>query len=204
VERPPALGNQLMRAARVTALSSVDAAAITAQLVSRLLRDKLETVPAESRFLSSIGPAGLRRHAMTVEIDQEQVDQALATYLRRFRRSTKRWSFCLYTFVFGAAIMSALAGVIPQFHVSGAKNWATGLGLTASLFTAINGLGRFESKWQASRMARARTEGLQVQVIARTPLIRVCGELEQIILDQSLEVIGARKSAGVEEGKPAT
>ena len=141
---------------------------------------------------------------MTVEIDQEQVDQTLATYLRRFRRSTKRWSFCLYTFVFGAAIMSALAGVIPQFHVSGAKNWATGLGLTASLFTAINGLGRFESKWQASRMARARTEGLQVQVIARTPLIRVCGELEQIILDQSLEVIGARKSAGVEAGKAAT
>ena len=141
---------------------------------------------------------------MTVEIDQEQVDQTLATYLRRFRGSTKRWSFCLYTFVFGAAIMSALAGVIPQFHVSGAKNWATGLGLTASLFTAINGLGRFESKWQASRMARARTEGLQVQVIARTPLVKVCSELEQIILDQSLEVIGAHKSAAEGAGQAAS
>ena len=111
---------------------------------------------------------------------------------------------CLYTFVFGAAIMSALAGIIPQFHVSGAKNWATGLGLAASLFTAINGLGRFESKWQASRMARARTEGLQVQVIGRIPLARVCGELEQIILDQSLEVIGARKSAAGGEGQAAS
>ena len=138
---------------------------------------------------------------MRVEIDREQVDQTLAAYIRRFRRSTKRWSFCLYTFVFGAAIMSALAGLIPQLHVSGAKNWATGLGLTASLFTAINGLGRFESKWQASRMARARTEGLQVQVIGRTPLARVCGELEQIILDQSLEVIGARKPAAGEAGQ---
>ena len=120
---------------------------------------------------------------MTVQIDQEQVDQTLAKYLRRFTSSTKRWSFCLYTFVFGAA-----------------KNWATGLGLTASLFTAINGLGRFESKWQASRMARARTEGLQVQVIGRTPLARVCGELEQIILDQSVEVIGARKAAPDQTG----
>jgi len=96
--------------------------------------------------------------------------------------------------------MSALAGVIPQLHASDAKNWATGLGLTASLFTAINGLGRFESKWQASRMARARTEGLQVQVIGRTPLARVCGELEQIILDQSVEVIGARKAAPDQTG----
>ena len=140
---------------------------------------------------------------MTEEIDPAEVDRTLAAYLRRFRRSTKRWSFCLYTFVFGAAIMSALAGVIPQFHVSGAKDWATGLGLTASLFTAINGLGRFESKWQASRMARARTEGLQVEVIARTPLAKVCGELEQIVLDQSLEVIGARKTAGGGSGTGA-
>jgi hypothetical protein len=162
--------------------------------------DENEDGTAESRFPASIGPTGLRSHDMTVQIDQEQVDQTLAKYLRRFGSSTKKWSFCLYTFVFGAAIMSALAGVIPQLHVSGAKNWATGLGLTASLFTAINGLGRFESKWQASRMARARTEGLQVQVIGQTPLARVCGELEQIILEQSLEVIGARKPAPDQAG----
>jgi hypothetical protein len=132
---------------------------------------------------------------MTVQIDEAQVDDELKRYFRRFRRSTKRWSFCLYTFLFGGAIMSALAGVLPQLHITDAKDLATGLGLSASLFTTINGLGRFESKWQASRMARARTAGLQVQVLARTPLDKVCAELEQIILDQSLEVIGARKPA---------
>jgi hypothetical protein len=39
-----------------------------------------------------------------------------------------------------------------------------------------------------------------VQVIGRTPLARVCGELEQIILDQSVEVIGARKAAPDQAG----
>jgi len=124
---------------------------------------------------------------------QPTVEGTLDSYLARYRRSTKLWSSCLYSCLFGAAILSALAGVIPQIHSSGTKDLATALALTASLVTTISGIGRFSQKWEASRMARAHTEALQIQRLGGVSDASICAQLEQIIVSQSLEVVGLRK-----------
>ena len=41
------------------------------------------------------------------------IPEALAIYYRKYNRSTKGWSFCLYTFLFGAAALNATAGIPP-------------------------------------------------------------------------------------------
>jgi hypothetical protein len=130
---------------------------------------------------------------MADQIDPVKVDAKLDSYFKKFKRSTKWWSVCLYSSLFGAALLSALAGVIPQLHFSDTKDLATGLALTASLITTLNGLGRFDQKWRASRLARAHTEALQISLIAGEDLLNVCHQLEQIVIDQSQEVAGSRK-----------
>jgi hypothetical protein len=132
---------------------------------------------------------------MTREIDARALNQKLESYSIRFRRSTKWWSVCLYSSLFGAALLSALAGVIPQLHFSGTKDLATGLAIAASLITTLNGLGRFDQKWRASRLARAHTEALQISRIGGGDLATICHSLEQIIIDQSQEVAGTQKHA---------
>ena len=139
---------------------------------------------------------------MANDISATAVDKILNYYCTRFRRSTKWWSVCLYSSLFGAAVLSALAGVIPQLHFSGTKDLATGLAIAASLITTLNGLGRFDQKWRASRLARAHTEALQVSRIGGSDLAAICHDLEQIIIDQSQEVAGARnrRPAGRDDG----
>jgi hypothetical protein len=131
---------------------------------------------------------------VTEQIDQDKVEATLGSYLSKYRSSTKWWSACLYSCLFGAAVLSALAGVIPQIHAAGTKDWASGLALTAALITTINGIGRFDQKWQASRLARAHTEALQVQLLGGVSPAKVCAQLEQIIVEQSLEVVGVRQA----------
>lgn len=137
---------------------------------------------------------------MADDIDAKAVDKLLDSYCIRFRRSTKWWSVCLYSSLFGAALLSALAGVIPQLHFRDTKDLATGLAIAASLITTLNGLGRFDQKWRASRLARAHTEALQVSRVGGSNLAVICHDLQQIIIDQSQEVAGARKPTGSADG----
>lgn len=123
------------------------------------------------------------------------IDAAVEAYFRRFRSSTKAWSFCLYTSLFAAAALSAWAGVLPQLD-SGAKDVATVLAVTASLINTITAIGRFDQKWQASRKARADVEKLHVMMLVKKDDVGIGEQLAQIITNQSAGVIGSHSLSG--------
>lgn len=128
-------------------------------------------------------------------IKSDSISAAVEAYFKRYKASTKAWSFCLYTSLFGAAALSAWAGVLPQldFH---AKDIATVLAVTASLVNTITAIGRFDQKWQASRKARAEVEKLHIMMLENKEHSGVGDQLEQIIIDQSAGVIGSHSVAG--------
>ena len=123
-------------------------------------------------------------------IKSASMADAIEAYFKRYRASTKAWSFCLYSSLFGAAVLSAWAGILPQLN-SHAKNIATILAVTASLVNTITGIGRFDQKWQASRRARADVEALHIAMLEKKENSGMGAQLEQIIVNQSAGVIGS-------------
>ena len=121
------------------------------------------------------------------------VSEAVTLYYRKYRKSTKWWSFCLYSALFGAAALSAAAGVLPQLS-PGAKNLATVLAVSAALINTIHGIGRFDQKWQASRTARAETETLRVSLTQKQDEQALAEQLKQIIMRQSAGVAGSNST----------
>jgi hypothetical protein len=120
----------------------------------------------------------------------DSIEDALVRYFLRYRSSTKWWSLCLYSALFGAAALSAAAGILPQLSPS-TKDVATVLAVSAALVNTINGIGRFDQKWQASRVARAETERLHILWLENQNAYEVGRQLEQVIIDQSAGVIGS-------------
>jgi hypothetical protein len=126
-------------------------------------------------------------------IESNNIPEAIVNYFYKYRSSAKWWSFCLYTSLFGAAVLSAWAGILPQLS-SQTKDIATVLAVTASLINTIAGIGRFDQKWQASRVARAATERLHIAMLenqGNQDLPGLGKQLEQIIVNQSAGVVGS-------------
>ena len=126
-------------------------------------------------------------------IEAGDISEAITLYYKKYRSSTKWWSFCLYVALFGAAALSATAGILPQLN-SGSKDVATVLAVGATLINTINGIGRFDQKWQASRVARAATERLHVSLTENGNKRDIAKQLEQIITDQSAGVVGSHST----------
>jgi hypothetical protein len=135
-------------------------------------------------------------------IEAGDISEAIKLYYRKYRSSTKWWSFCLYSALFGAAALSAAAGVLPQLS-SGTKDIATVLAVSATLINTIQGIGRFDQKWQASRTARAAIEKLNISLTQNGNKSDIAKQLEQIIIEQSAGVMGshAASSTPPEESK---
>jgi hypothetical protein len=127
-------------------------------------------------------------------IKSDSIPAAVEAYFNRYKASTKGWSFCLYASLFGAAALSAWAGVLPQLD-SRAKDIATVLAVTASLINTITAIGRFDQKWQASRKARAEVEKLHIMMLENEEHSGVGDQLGQIIINQSAGVIGSHSVA---------
>jgi hypothetical protein len=123
-------------------------------------------------------------------IESNSIPEAIVNYFYKYRSSAKWWSFCLYTSLFGAAVLSAWAGILPQLSPN-TKDIATVLAVSASLINTIAGIGRFDQKWQASRVARAATERLRIAMLENQDLPGLGKQLEQIIVNQSAGVVGS-------------
>lgn len=80
-----------------------------------------------------------------------------------YRSNSSRWSFAYFGCVFGAAILSAMAGVILKLdtlaqHDALRKDVAALSAALAALLITLSTMGRFEEKWRANRLAASAME----------------------------------------------
>lgn len=80
-----------------------------------------------------------------------------------YRSNSSRWSFAYFSCVFGAAILSAMAGVILKLDVLAKrealrKDVAAISAALAALLITLSTMGRFEEKWRANRLAASAME----------------------------------------------
>lgn len=77
---------------------------------------------------------------------------------------TKLWSGVHHGFLFGGAILSALAAILLQFDPKQTLLPAVLAGC-AALATTIAGSGGFERKWKANRLIKVRLSQLKIDLL---------------------------------------
>lgn len=115
--------------------------------------------------------------------------QAMATLVfdnfREYRVNATRWSFVHFGTLFGAAMFSALAGVIlklQSFLKDDARrsDVAAICAVTGALLITLSGLGSFESKWRANRIAAAQMENLAYGLLKSPTQNHVMRRIQEI------------------------
>lgn len=124
-----------------------------------------------------------------------EIRARVAEELKKRSRSTKFWSTVYHGSLFGSALMSFCAAVILQAGIVPeeklAKELATVATLASGLCTTIMGAGRFQEKWQTSRLTRSRLEIESLNLMASDPDPNaILEELKRIRRDHDLGVVG--------------
>jgi hypothetical protein len=131
----------------------------------------------------------------------------LGAMYSEYRENARQWSFVYYCCVFGAAISSALAGLILKleyFIVSEGlkKDLAACLAVLAAFLAAISTSGNFHDKWQANRLAASQAEalafGLTVHPFTSEHEQAMYAALRELTLTRNLQIVG---QARPKEGK---
>lgn len=108
-------------------------------------------------------------------------DAALTGH-NEYRRNAALWSFAFFSCVFGAALLSASAGIILKLnalekHDALRKDLAVIFAASAALLITLSTSGNFEEKWRANRRAASGMES------AIYKLITPGAKLEDVIAD---------------------
>ena len=124
-----------------------------------------------------------------------------------YRSNSSRWSFAYFGCVFGAAILSAMAGVILKLDVltkrdALRKDIAAISAALAALMITLSTMGRFEEKWRANRLAASAMENTAydlAQPDADVPtIIKQMQEINRI----RDETVVAKRTANEPRDKP--
>ena len=141
----------------------------------------------------------LHSFAVGKDADQATVAQAIwANYLEA-RTNASWWSAIFFGFTFGAAGMSALAGLILKFeslvsNESQKKDIAAALSVLAAVLVTISSSGDFQRKWQANRVAAAELERAGYQMLednGANPR-RHFADMGKILLDRHMSIVGTK------------
>ncbi len=112
---------------------------------------------------------------------------------------TKLWSLVHHTFLFGGAVLSAVAVVVlqleePVLKIISATNLASLLAAAAALTTTIAGSGGFDRKWRTNRLVKVRL--VQLGVDLTNP------EVEAANIRQDLKDIAQLRYEGIVGADP--
>ena len=116
-----------------------------------------------------------------------------------YRDNTRRWSFVYYFCVFGAAIFSALAGLVLKLEYfiekEGLKKDAAAcLATLAAFLAAISSSGNFHDKWEANRIAASKVEALAFELTVHPFTTEreqsIYAALRDLVLERDLQIVG--------------
>ena len=125
----------------------------------------------------------------------------IETY-REYRANAARWSGVYFTCVFGAAFLSALAGLVLKLELLQAwprfrNDFAATAAMLAALLVTLSASGDFQRKWQANRIAAAAMENLAYELI--TP--KNAAELDAVVAE--IQAVNDARNKGI-VGEQAT
>ncbi|HUP62699.1 MAG TPA: hypothetical protein VNA69_20020 [Thermoanaerobaculia bacterium] len=137
--------------------------------------------------------------------------QALPVYAaalishQEYRANTGRWSVAYFGCTFGAAFLSALAGVILKLDMLAdrdklRRDLAAISAAAAALLITLSTTGNFESKWRANRLAASAMESAIYKLaIPGADLPTIMTEIREIHQSQDQAVV-ARQSTATKQG----
>ena len=126
-------------------------------------------------------------------------DLVLENY-KEYRSNAVRWSFVHFGTLMGAAFLSAAAGVILKFQSiltdeSKRNDTAAVCAAAGALLITVSGIGEFESKWRANRIAALEMENLSYELLNNPDKSRVVERITEINKDRLRGIV----SPGVNE-----
>ena len=126
-------------------------------------------------------------------------DLVLENY-KEYRSNAVRWSFVHFGTLMGAAFLSAAAGVILKFQSvlkdeSKRNDTAAVCAAAGALLITVSGIGEFESKWRANRIAALEMENLSYELLNKPDKSRVIERITEINKDRLRGIV----SPGVNE-----
>ena len=125
----------------------------------------------------------------------------IANY-KEYRANTVRWSAAYFGCLFGAAFLSACAGVLLKLESLKARlgirnDLAAIMAALASLLITLLTIGSFEEKWRSNRIAASGMENLAYE------LLKSGASRERDAILSRIQVINEARNLGI-VGKPST
>lgn len=132
----------------------------------------------------------------------------VATNYNEYRANAVRWSFVYYSCLFGAALLSACAGVLLKLEswwkerLGRRNDLAAIMAAGASLLITLLTIGSFEEKWRSNRIAASGMENLAYELLksgAEKETDTILARIQKINDARNFGIVG---TAFISEHKP--
>jgi hypothetical protein len=135
--------------------------------------------------------------------DNKALGEVVIKTFREYRANAARWSGIYFTCVFGAAFLSALAGLVLKLELLQAwprfrNDFAATAAMLAALLVTLSTSGDFQRKWQANRIAAAAMENLAYELIspkAAADLKAIVAEIQAINDARNKGIVGEQSTS---------
>ncbi len=128
--------------------------------------------------------------------ESKALGQVVIDNYHEYRANAARWSGVYFSCLFGAAFLSALAGLVLKLELLQAwprfrNDFAATAAMIAALLITLSTSGDFQRKWQANRIAAAAMENLAYDLINA----KTTAELEVVIAE--IQAINDARNKGI-------
>jgi hypothetical protein len=160
---------------------------------------------------------GYRGNAITqlpkvLPTDLSALGQLVITNYKEYRANTVRWSAAYFGCLFGAAFLSACAGVLLKLESLkerlGMRNdLAAIMAALASLLITLLTIGSFEEKWRSNRVAASGMENLAYELLKSGAVDEkdaILTRIQEINEARNLGIVGTAPSAEPETARANT
>ncbi len=111
-----------------------------------------------------------------------------------FYKGQRIWSVVHYATIFGAIIISVLAGIVLQLFKDSTE-LATILTTLAAALSSLAAAGGFERKWRSNRISRGRIDNLLLDIETDNATIdELVLQLKEIISNHDIEILGTKET----------
>lgn len=128
--------------------------------------------------------------------ESKALGQIVIENYHEYRANAARWSGVYFSCLFGAAFLSALAGLVLKLELLQAwprfrNDFAATAAMIAALLITLSTSGDFQRKWQANRIAAAAMENLGYDLITA----KTSAEFEAVVAE--IQAINDARNKGI-------